>query len=169
MALDSSFDTRRSSSSRSGIVLAQQNGLVLEVRPIDHAARGQWMIFRQRDQDALTPEGANVIVGQRHPPVTISISTVPFRSAVARRARDRSTVASSIRGNRFLYSVSVVRRLPAEMDVQKPIERRPASPRPFDFAVATSTSTCSRISLAILRTLRPAGVGFTLRLSARIR
>ena len=61
----------------------------------------------------------------------------------------------------ILNSVSVARRLPAEMEVQKPIERRPSSPRPFDFAVATSTSTCSRINLAIQRTLRPAGVGFT--------
>src|SRR5205807_94229 len=30
------------------------------------AARGQWMILGQGDQDSLTPEGANVIVGQRH-------------------------------------------------------------------------------------------------------
>jgi hypothetical protein len=54
-------------------------------------------------------------------------------------------------------SVSVARRLPADMEVQKPIERRPASPRSFDFAVAKRTSTCSGIIRAILRTLRPAG------------
>lgn len=105
--------------------------------------------------------GRTLLSGSGPSPVTMRTSAVPFRSAVARRVCDRSTVASSIRGCRFLNSVSVARRLPADIEVQKPIERRPASPRPFEFAVATSTSTCSRINLAIQRTLRPAGVGFT--------
>ena len=88
-------------------------------------------------------------------------SNTPFRSAVVRRVRDRSTVARAICGNRCLKSSNEARRLPAVREVQNPIARPPVSPRPLARAVATRTSICSSTECAIRRKSRPAWVGRT--------
>src|SRR5215831_6838772 len=87
------------------------------------------------------------------------MSNTPLRSAVARRVRDRSTVARAICGNRCLKSSNEARRLPAVRDVQNPIARPPVSPRPLARVVATRTSICSSMERAIRRKSRPAEVG----------
>jgi hypothetical protein len=64
-------------------------------------------------------------------------------------------------GNLCRKSSKDALRLPVESDVQKPTASRPVSPSRVDLAVAISVSNSSSMILAILRTLRPAGVGFT--------
>ena len=98
-----------------------------------------------------------LLSGDSRPPGLITMSTVPLRRAVIKRMRDRSTVANSMYGERFLKSSGVARKFPADIEVQKPIERRPASPRPLCRPVSTSASTCSRTSLAIRKTFDRSG------------
>lgn len=105
--------------------------------------------------------GRRLLSGNGLCPGTIAISIVPFRSALMRRIRDRSTVASSTWGARCLNSTRLALRFPAEIDVQKPTERRPESPLPLDWPVTTSMSTCSRIIRDIRRMRRPARVRTT--------